>query len=73
MCYYSQKFRGLFHGSLVIQTLAAHFNAIDGSKWIHGLYEGDTPPTANSALALAVAAVSCLYLLDCTLLNHKPV
>ncbi|OJA15089.1 hypothetical protein AZE42_13664, partial [Rhizopogon vesiculosus] len=52
-----KKFRGLFRGPLVVQVFAAHFNMIHGSKWIHGLYEGSSPPQPRAPLALAAAAV----------------
>jgi hypothetical protein len=61
-------FRGLFQGALVVQTLAAHFNAIEGSNWIEGLYEGETPPLPHAALALAAVAVISSYFSVCIML-----
>lgn len=43
-----------------MQTFAVHFNAISGSKWVDGLYEGDKPPKPRGVLGMATAAV-CGY------------
>ncbi|KAI0245668.1 hypothetical protein BJV78DRAFT_1287355 [Lactifluus subvellereus] len=51
------KFKGAFGGPLIIQTFAAHFDAIRGSKWIHGLYEGEKAPNPRPALTLATTGV----------------
>ena len=40
-----------------MQTFAAHFNAISGSRWVNGLYKGDRPPKPRPVLAMAAAAV----------------
>jgi hypothetical protein len=45
-----------FEGPLVIQTYAAHFNAIQGSKWIKGLNEESSPPKPPLAVATAAAS-----------------
>ena len=42
---------------------STHFNAISGSKWVQGLYEGNLPPKPHTALALSVATVSDLLLM----------
>ena len=58
---FGQKFWGLFHSLLVMQTFAVHLSTITGSKWVHGLYGGSSPPKPHAALALAAAAVSKIF------------
>ena len=59
-----QKFKGVFRGSFIIQTFAAHFHAIAGSKRISALEDVGlaSSPDPRGALALSTAAV-CLMLL----------
>ncbi|KAF7985441.1 hypothetical protein HWV62_5177 [Athelia sp. TMB] len=58
-----KRFKGLFHGSFVIQTFAAHLNVISGSQEVLELYADagvthkDQIPRARGALALCAAAV----------------
>ena len=40
-----------------MQTFAAYFNAISGSRWVDGLYKEDRPPKPRPVLAMAAAAV----------------
>ncbi|KAF7966671.1 hypothetical protein HWV62_37521 [Athelia sp. TMB] len=58
-----KRFKGLFHGSFVIQTFAAHLNVISGSQEVLELYADagvthkDRIPRVCGALALCAAAV----------------
>ncbi|KAH9038774.1 hypothetical protein EDB85DRAFT_2141661 [Lactarius pseudohatsudake] len=52
-----KKWKGLFRSSLVLQTFAAHFAAIQGSVRVSGLHDHQPTPTAAGALGLAAASV----------------
>jgi hypothetical protein len=57
-----QKWKGLFHSPLVVQTFAVHLTAMEGALKVPGLH--DPPhltPAANGGLGLAVASVSIIY------------
>jgi hypothetical protein len=52
----SQKWKGLFCGPFILQTVAAHLLAIEGSVNVPGLHEKPAP-AAVGALGLASASV----------------
>lgn len=52
-----QRWKGIFQGVLIVQTLAAHETAIKGSRWVAGMYEGASAPKPRAALAVATIAV----------------
>ena len=62
-----QLFRVLFCGPLVLQTFAAHFNAINGAVMVTGLKNEQ----AWSSLVLAAAVVSSHMLILCMILTGK--
>ncbi|KZP03798.1 hypothetical protein FIBSPDRAFT_968690 [Athelia psychrophila] len=58
-----KRWRGVFQGTLIVQTLAAHESAIKGSHWLSGMFEGTRAPKPHSALAVSTAVVERALLL----------
>ncbi|KZP30690.1 hypothetical protein FIBSPDRAFT_945623 [Athelia psychrophila] len=55
-----KKWRGVFQGTLIVQTLAAHECAIKGSRWLSGMFVGTRAPKPHTALAVSTTAVNGL-------------
>jgi hypothetical protein len=57
-----QKWKGLFHSPLVVQTFAAHLTATEGAQKVSSLHNPpQLTPTAISGLGLAAVSMSIIY------------
>ena len=59
----SQKWKGLFRSSFVLQTFAAHLSAIDGYVQVPGDLHDKPSPHAAGALGLAAASVCTFHIM----------
>jgi hypothetical protein len=59
----NQKFKGLFRGSLFLQTLAAHYTAISGAIKVESMDASAPERMPFAAFGISAAAVlfPCLY------------